>query len=148
MALLVGSITWLAYLDVRYEARELFDAQLAQSAREILSLVQADHDARALTGAQEAKLAETLKARVGKDVKMPWQVDGRQWHLEQRQSRAENATKWEPQALEYVFELIHNARKMAFPQTTCIARASVEVTAPGGTVTVGDRVDVVGGGGG
>ena len=39
--LIVGGGTWLGYKDVQYEARELFDAQLARSARLILSMVQA-----------------------------------------------------------------------------------------------------------
>ena len=40
--LLIGGGMWLGYQDVRHETRELFDAQLARSARLILSLVQAD----------------------------------------------------------------------------------------------------------
>ncbi len=39
---LVGIGAWLGYKDVQHETRELFDAQLARSARLILSLVQAD----------------------------------------------------------------------------------------------------------
>ncbi len=80
---------------------------------------------------REIAVARAGLGDVGKDVKMPWQVDGRKWHLEQRQSRAENATKWEPEALEYVLELIHQAGKGAFAETNWNARASVEVTAPG-----------------
>ena len=40
--LLIGGGMWFGYQDVRHETRELFDAQLARSARLILSLVQAD----------------------------------------------------------------------------------------------------------
>ena len=40
--LLVGGGVWFGYQDVKHEAAELFDAQLARSARLILSLVQAD----------------------------------------------------------------------------------------------------------
>ncbi|MFV2033454.1 MAG: sensor histidine kinase N-terminal domain-containing protein, partial [Gammaproteobacteria bacterium] len=39
---LTGVGGWLGYKDVQHETRELFDAQLARSARLILSLVQAD----------------------------------------------------------------------------------------------------------
>ena len=41
--ILVGGTAWLGYQDVRYETRELFDAQLARSARMILSLAQAQN---------------------------------------------------------------------------------------------------------
>ncbi|MCK4674347.1 MAG: sensor histidine kinase N-terminal domain-containing protein [Gammaproteobacteria bacterium] len=41
--ILVGGTSWLAYQNVRNETRELFDAQLARSARLILSLAQAQN---------------------------------------------------------------------------------------------------------
>ena len=41
--ILVGGIAWFAYQDVRHETRELFDAQLARSARIILSLAQSQN---------------------------------------------------------------------------------------------------------
>ena len=40
--ILVSVVSWIGYLDVKHEARELFDAQLARSARLILSLVQSN----------------------------------------------------------------------------------------------------------
>jgi two-component system sensor histidine kinase QseC len=41
--ILVGGTAWFAYQDVRHETRELFDAQLARSARLILSLAQSQN---------------------------------------------------------------------------------------------------------
>ena len=41
--ILVGGTAWFGYQDVRYETRELFDAQLARSARLMLSLAQAQN---------------------------------------------------------------------------------------------------------
>ncbi len=41
--ILVGGIAWFAYQDVRHETQELFDAQLARSARLILSLAQSQN---------------------------------------------------------------------------------------------------------
>ncbi len=41
--ILVGGTAWLGYADVRQETRELFDAQLARSARLILSIAQAQN---------------------------------------------------------------------------------------------------------
>lgn len=51
--LLVGGTTWLGYEDVRKETRELFDAQLARSARLILSLAQAQNGAAGFARIQE-----------------------------------------------------------------------------------------------
>ena len=41
--LLVGGMSWFGYKDIREETRELFDAQLARSARLILSIAQAQN---------------------------------------------------------------------------------------------------------
>lgn len=76
---------------------------------------------------------------VGKDVRMPWQIDGRKWHLEQRRSREDVPRRWEPAALEYVLELVQKAGEAlrprgaagAFAPTNWNSRASVEITAPG-----------------
>ena len=75
---------------------------------------------------------------VGKDVPMPWQADGRKWHLEQRSSRAERPRRWEPAALEYVLDLVEREGRSQHPPdaesvfepTNWGNRASVEVTAP------------------
>jgi len=40
--IIVGGGIWFGYKDTQHETRELFDAQLARSARLILSMVQAD----------------------------------------------------------------------------------------------------------
>lgn len=51
--ILVGGTAWLGYQDVRYETRELFDAQLARSARLILSLAQAQNGDSGFSKIQE-----------------------------------------------------------------------------------------------
>lgn len=51
--ILVGGTAWFAYQDVRHETRELFDAQLARSARLILSLAQAQHGDSGFSRIQE-----------------------------------------------------------------------------------------------
>ena len=74
---------------------------------------------------------------VGRDVRMPWQTDGRKWHLEQRRSRTDQPRRWEPAALEYVLELVQQAGRALcgrggaslFEPTNWSNRASVEVTA-------------------
>jgi excinuclease ABC subunit A len=67
---------------------------------------------------------------VGKETKMPWQIDGRKWHLEQRKDRDGRERRWEPAALEYVVELVQKAGR--FEPTNWNSRASVEITAPRG----------------
>ncbi len=51
--LLVGGTAWLGYADIRQETRELFDAQLARSARLILSLAQAQNGNSGFSRIQE-----------------------------------------------------------------------------------------------
>ncbi len=51
--LLVGGTAWLGYEDVREETRELFDAQLARSARLILSLAQSQNGAAGFSRIQD-----------------------------------------------------------------------------------------------
>jgi hypothetical protein len=92
-----------------YEEREPYDPA-AHAAREI--------------AVEKAGFGE-----VGREVRMPWQVDGRKWHLEQRDSRNETPRRWEKAALEYVLDLIHKAGQ--FDATDWNSRASVEVTVPG-----------------
>jgi excinuclease ABC subunit A len=94
------------------------------------------HEARDVFDAEAHAAAEMETQRagfgdVGKGIKMPWQVDGRRWHLEQRSSRSEAPVRWEPAALEYVLEQVHKAGKGAFAETDWSNRSSVEVTAPG-----------------
>ncbi len=66
---------------------------------------------------------------VGKGVKMPWQVDGRKWHLEQRDSRNAAERHWDPQALLYIEALIQ--KLSGFAPTNWSNQASVEFIAPG-----------------
>ncbi|MCZ2399440.1 MAG: ATP-binding cassette domain-containing protein [Phycisphaerae bacterium] len=68
---------------------------------------------------------------VGKGVKMPWQIDGRRWHLEQRPTRGGGAVRWEAAALLYIEQLVQQVGKGRFSPTNWNERASIEVTAPG-----------------
>jgi excinuclease ABC subunit A len=112
----------------------------------------AEHAAREIA-AEKAGFGD-----VGKEVRMPWQVDGRRWHLEQRTSRSETPKHWEPAALEYVVELVQeegarvaatggkagkargaaarvtDAGDNVFEPTNWNNRASVEITAPGASM--------------
>ncbi len=53
---------------------------------------------------------------IGKDTLMPWQVDGRKWHLEKRTSRDGKPTNWESAALEYVIELVEETGRALRPK--------------------------------
>jgi excinuclease ABC subunit A len=75
---------------------------------------------------------------VGREVRMPWQTDGRKWHLEQRGSREEKPRRWEAAALEYVVDLVQKEGRAQRPPemenlfnaADWSNRASVEITAP------------------
>ena len=51
--ILVGGTTWFGYKDVVYETQELFDAQLARSARIILSIAQSQNNISSFSKIQE-----------------------------------------------------------------------------------------------
>ena len=100
------------------------------------ALARAPAAAARAAGAEAAALArEALAAeraglgRIGRDVRPPWQQDGRRWHLEQRTSRDGKPVRWEPAALEYVEQVIQKAGR--FAPTNWSERASVEITASG-----------------
>ena len=66
--LLVGGGAIFSYQDVRHETRELFDAQLARSARLILSLVQTDADQVNFSSIQKFLDANQLKTPDDKET--------------------------------------------------------------------------------
>jgi len=82
----------------------------------------------ALHAARELEVAQAGFGQVGREVRLPWQVDGRRWHLEQRTSREDQPRRWEPDALEYVIDLVQKSGP--FAPTNWSERASVEITAP------------------
>jgi len=45
-------------------------------------------------------------AEVGRDAKMPWEVDGRKWHLEDRLAHSGNPCRWEGAALQLVIDTL------------------------------------------
>ena len=87
---------------------------------------------------REKYLAELVEAEkrgfgdIGKEVKQPWQVDGRRWHLEQRLSRDGKPSRWDGKVLEFIEKLVQDCG--GFEPTNWNERASVEITAPGADV--------------
>jgi excinuclease ABC subunit A len=63
-------------------------------------------------------------------VRMPWEVDGRRWHLEQRLSYQGRPCRWDGQALAWVEEQVHALGD--FAPTHWNHRSVVEIAARGG----------------
>jgi excinuclease ABC subunit A len=78
---------------------ELLAPLLAAEDRGEIELFDAASVARKRTGDLDI-------AKVGRDIPMPWQVDGRQWHTQGRPARNGATCKWEGAALSYVVDLI------------------------------------------
>ena len=47
---------------------------------------------------------DVTMAQVGKDAKMPWEVDGRKWHTRDRIAHSGKPCRWEGDALEFIVE--------------------------------------------
>jgi excinuclease ABC subunit A len=45
-------------------------------------------------------------SELGKDAKMPWEADGRRWHVQDRIAHSGNKCRWEGRALEWVVEYL------------------------------------------
>jgi len=66
-------------------------------------------------------------ADVGKDAKMPWEIDGRRWHACDRVTRYGEACHWDGQILERVVDQIHELGD--FSPTDWSERTVVEIAA-------------------
>lgn len=64
---------------------------------------------------------------VGAETSMPWEVDGRKWHTEDRVDRKGKPVKWDGQVLAEVVDRIH--KKGKFSETNWSARSVVEIAA-------------------
>jgi excinuclease ABC subunit A len=67
-------------------------------------------------------------ADVGRDAKMPWEIDGRRWHTTQRIGRDGQAAQWDGQVLDLVEQRIHQLGE--FGPTDWNVRSVVEIAAP------------------
>jgi len=64
---------------------------------------------------------------VGKDQKMPWEIDGRRWHVQDRVGRNGDACQWNGRILERVVDRIHELGELS--PTNWNSRSVVEVSA-------------------
>ena len=63
---------------------------------------------------------------VGKDAKMPWEIDGRRWHTVDRVGRRGEPCKWDGRILEKVVDRIHTLGE--FSETNWNSRTIVEIS--------------------
>jgi excinuclease ABC subunit A len=67
-------------------------------------------------------------AEVGKEAQMPWEVDGRQWHTQDRVGRNGQPCRWDGKILAAVVDRVHELGE--FSPTNWNARTVVEICAP------------------
>jgi excinuclease ABC subunit A len=82
------------------------------------------YDPLAAEAAREGDLA--LEA-VGKDARMPWEVDGRRWHTAERVNHKGGPCRWEGRTLEWIDERVHELGD--FGETNWNHRSVVEIAA-------------------
>jgi len=79
--------------------------------------------------AAEAEREDDVEiAEVGRDARMPWEVDGPRWHTVDRVGRKGQPCRWDGKILEAVVERIQKSGK--FADTNWNARTIVEITSP------------------
>jgi excinuclease ABC subunit A len=83
------------------------------------------YDPHAAEAAREGDVA--LEA-VGRDAQMPWEADGRRWHIVERLSHNGTPCKWEGAALAWVEQQVHELGD--FSDTNWNHRSVVEIAAP------------------
>ncbi|MBO0697528.1 MAG: excinuclease ABC subunit UvrA, partial [Zavarzinella sp.] len=66
--------------------------------------------------------------KVGKDAKLPWETDGRQWHCVDRLTLKGTPCRWDGKILPWVEEQIHKLG--SFSETDWSERTVVEIAAP------------------
>jgi excinuclease ABC subunit A len=76
--------------------------------------------------AQEQKRADDVDLnKVGRDAKMPWQVDGRRWHTQDRVGRNGEPCRWEGSILERLIDRIQELGR--FSETNFNDRTVIEI---------------------
>ena len=66
---------------------------------------------------------------LGKEVKMPWELDGRKWHVEERVSRSGDPVRWDGKILAAIDERVHQLSESLLP-TDWSHRTIVEINGP------------------
>jgi excinuclease ABC subunit A len=66
--------------------------------------------------------------QVGKDAKMPWEIDGQRWHTKDRVTGKGTPCRWEGEILTWIDQQVHAAG--AFSPTNWNHRSVIEIAAP------------------
>ncbi len=84
---------------------------------------------------REAELTKEIALGEGEtETRMPWQIDGRKWHLSSQLDREGRPTRWDPAVLEWVVDTIESLgsrHPVGFAPTDWANPARVEIKAPG-----------------
>jgi len=78
--------------------------------------------------AEQTRPEDVELEQVGKDAKMPWEVDGQRWHTVERVDRKGKPCRWEGAALDWIVERVHELG--TFSPTNWNQRTIVEIAAP------------------
>jgi excinuclease ABC subunit A len=78
--------------------------------------------------AQTSRAGDVELEAVGRDAKMPWEIDGRRWHTVERVGHHGKPCQWEGHILDWIDERIHELG--AFGDTNWNHRSTVEIAAP------------------
>ncbi|MEZ6140087.1 MAG: excinuclease ABC subunit UvrA [Zavarzinella sp.] len=66
--------------------------------------------------------------KVGADIQLPWETDGKRWHTQERVTTTGLAARWDGKILTFTEELIHELEQ--FSPTNWKERSVVEIAAP------------------
>ncbi|MBM4089983.1 MAG: excinuclease ABC subunit UvrA, partial [Planctomycetes bacterium] len=76
---------------------------------------------------EEPQPGEVDIADVGRHIRMPWEIDGRRWHVHDRVGRGGQPCRWDGKILDEVVNHIHQLGE--FSDTDWNSRSVVEITA-------------------
>ncbi|MBX7165168.1 MAG: excinuclease ABC subunit UvrA [Pirellulales bacterium] len=76
---------------------------------------------------QSPRVDDLELAEVGQDAKMPWQIDGRRWHTQERVGRNGVPCRWDGKILAAIIDKIQESG--AFSETNYDNRTIVEISA-------------------
>jgi excinuclease ABC subunit A len=86
----------------------------------------ADRELFSAAEAEKKRDGDVDLRHVGREAKMPWQTDGRRWHLAERVAHTGKPPRWEGHALEKIVDAIE--ARCEFAATDWNDRSVVEIT--------------------
>ena len=81
--------------------------------------------------ARKKKAGDITLAELGRDAKMPWQINGRKWHLVDRVALNSKPCRWENAALERVIEFLESVPEVTPTHKVAVAPDSKLALLPG-----------------